>query len=147
MVTPLADKKSPVFDWLTGDFSTDINGKVLIVGGAEAAEQIIIKAEQTTRGRFRIYANPDNALLDHKYGNDASIILTRPDITDAVRLSELRRAVKEALIYDPWIRDVVDVVIARQDANDVYVNFTAKTLFDKDVTIEGVLTSVWPTNI
>jgi len=147
MATILANKKSPVFDWLTGEFATDINGKVLVVGAMEAAEQIIIKAEQTTRGRFRIYANPDNAALHHKYGNDASIILTRPDITDATRLSELRRAVREAIIYDPWINDVVDIVIARQDANDVYVVFTATTIFDKEVTVEGVLTSVWPTNI
>ncbi|EIW19906.1 MULTISPECIES: DUF2634 domain-containing protein [Pelosinus] len=143
----IADKKSPVFDWLTGDFATDINGKVLVVAGMEAAEQVIIKAEQTTRGRFRIYANPDNVALHHKYGNDASLILTRPDITDSVRLSELQRAIKEAIIYDAWVKDVVDIVIARQDANDVYVVFTAKTIFDKEVTVEGVLTSVWPTNI
>ena len=142
MATEYKDKKTPVFDWLTGDFATDINGRVLVATGQAAAEQVIIKAEQTTRGRFTIYANPDNALLNHKYGNDASITLTRPDITDDVRLSELKRDVKEAIIYDPWVKDVVDIVVARQDANDVYVVFTAKTIFDKEVTVEGVLTNV-----
>lgn len=146
MATALRSKKSPVFDWAAGEFATDINGKVLIVSEMAAAEQVIIKAEQTTRGRFRIYANPDNELLDHKYGNDAPIILTRPDITDAVRIAELKRAVKEAIIYDPWVKDVVDIAVARQSADEVYIRFTAKTIFDRDITIEGVLASVWPTN-
>lgn len=140
MATDSKNKKTVVFDWLNGEFATDINGKVLVAYAQEAAEQVIIKAEQTTRGRFPIYANPDNALLNHKYGNDASITLTRPDITDDVRLSEIRRDVREAILYDPWVLDVQDVTAARQNADEVAVTFTAVTIFSP-VTVEGVLTN------
>lgn len=147
MATASRDRKTPVFDWVTGDFLQDVNGKVVTATGRTAAEQVIIKAQQTTRGRFTIYRNTENGLLNHKYGNDAPITLTRPDITDAVRLAELKRDVKEAVIYDPWITDVVDVVAARQKGDEVYVSFTVNTIFDQGVTIEGVLASVWPTDI
>jgi len=108
--------QTPVFDWEAGDFATDLQGAVIVVTEAEAVEQIIIKAIQTIRGVFLIYANEDDPALDHKYGNDAQDTL-RQDMTEAAKISELARNIREALIYDPFIIDVTDIVITKAGSN------------------------------
>lgn len=140
MATVVKDRKTPVFDWEKGDFVTDISGVIQTVTGMQAAEQIIIKAQTTTRGRFTIYQHTENPKLDHKYGSDAPITLTRPGISDAVRLSEIKRNIAEAIVYDPFILDVVDVLAYRLEGDEVYTAFTAVTIFDKKpIVVEGVL--------
>jgi hypothetical protein len=109
----MADLKTAVFDWEAGEFATDLQGGVVTATGAAAVAQIVIKATQTIRGLFLIYADLDNPALNHKYGNDAprTAVMQMPD---AAKISELKRNIREALIYDPWIRDVTDVEIEKQ---------------------------------
>jgi len=130
-------KKTPVFDWETGDFAVDPQRRVVTVTEEKAVEQVIIKALQTHRAIFLIYADPENADSNHKYGNDVGNVLAA-NLSDEARLSELERAVKEALIYDPWILDVYDIQVSRQGNNEALASFTIKTIFDREYTFEGV---------
>ncbi|TVX92229.1 DUF2634 domain-containing protein [Paenibacillus agilis] len=109
------DLKTPVFDWDTGDFLVDLQGRIVTATGAEAVEQIVMKATQTIRGLFLIYANLEEPELDHKYGNDAVHTLVM-DMPNSAKISELKRNILDALVYDPWINDVTDIEIEqRQD--------------------------------
>lgn len=134
----MADKKkSPLFDWEQGEFIT-AQGHVLTGTEDKAVEQIIIKAQQTARGVYLIYAESENPALNHKYGSDVHDILLRRDLTEDVRVSELERAIREAIIYDPWITDVYDIVITRQGTNEVIADFKVKTIYDTEIEVEGV---------
>jgi hypothetical protein len=137
------ERITPVFDFSAGEFVTDTQGNVVTVQGAEAVEQIIIKAQATARGVYLIYAHPENKALHHKYGSDVHLILTTQNITDEVRESELKRAIREAILYDPWIKDVGNITLSKEkDKEGVvmnYASFTVKTIFDKEIGIEGVL--------
>lgn len=130
-------KKTPAFDWEKGDFATDPQRRVITVTEEQAIEQIILKALQTQRGIFLIYADPENEDNDHKYGNDSRAILAA-DLSDDARISELQRAVKEAIIYLPGVLEVFDISVARQGASDVTASFKVKTIFDRVYEFEGV---------
>ena len=106
--------KTPVFDWEKGEFKIDLQGQVVTATEGEAVGQIVLKAQQTTRGLFLIYADPEDPALHHKYGNDSRWVLIE-ELTEAARISELERAAREALIYDPWITDVRDIKVTRQN--------------------------------
>jgi len=138
------EKRIPVFEWVQGveggtwgDFKTDMQGRVVTVTGPEAAEQVILKALRTVRGIYAIYADPANTNNNHKYGNDTLDIMTRHGLSDAVRLSEMQRTIKEALEYDPWIVGVSGINIVRQGDTDAVVSLTVKTIFDT-INLEGV---------
>lgn len=109
----MADLKTAVFDWGAGEFAMDLQGGVVTATRADAVAQIVIKATQTMRGLFLIYADPDNPQLNHKYGNDAAGTMAM-QMPDAAKISELKRNIRDALIYDPWVRDVTDVEIQKQ---------------------------------
>lgn len=134
------EKRTPVFDWEKGDFAVDLQGCVTTATENEAVAQIVTKAQQTVRGAFLIYADPNDPGYDHKYGSEAHDVLTQP-ISEDVRLSELRRAISEAILYDPWVLEVSAVTITKETVNGVpgYVaTLTIRTVFDTELTIEGV---------
>ena len=137
-------RKTPVFDWAKGDFLVDFQGGVVLATESKAAEQVIIKAQQTKRGFFLIYADAENPALHHKYGSDVHDVAVRQDISDGVRVSEIKRAVKEALIFDAWIEDVTDIEVYKErDTDGVlkdFVKYNVKTIYDT-VTVEGVALS------
>lgn len=131
------DKKTPVFDWELGEFVTN-QGTVITATGTAAVEEIIHKAQRTARGVYLIYANTEDADLNHKYGSDVQDIVRRSDLTEEARISELKRAIKEALIYDPWIVDVYGITIDRQNNGDVIAAYTVSTIFDEEIVEKGV---------
>ncbi|WP_332648903.1 DUF2634 domain-containing protein [Lysinibacillus sp. 54212] len=137
------DKRVPVFDWEKGDFIRDMQGNVKTVSGAEAVQHITMKALNTIRGVYLIYADLDNEDLHHKYGSDVDLV-KKQDISDEVKLEEMKRAIVEALIYDPWITDVLDVEVSRSslegrnETDAAYMSCTIKSIFGVDVQLEGV---------
>lgn len=144
MATAENEKRTPVFNWEVnqegvpyGDFKTDPQRRVVTVTGQEAVEQIVIKAQATARGVYLIYADPENTGRNHKYGNDAFEILGK-DLAEEVRISELQRAIKQALIYDPWIKDVTDITVSRLGTEKATADFTVKTIFDREIEVKGV---------
>lgn len=131
----MAEKKSPVFDWETGEFKLN-QGAVVAAKESDAVVQVVLKAQVTPRGKYLIYADAERPDYNHKYGSDVFNILTHSDLTEATRLSELKRAVVEAIKYDPWVLDVYDVVI--DNGKELTVSFTIDTIYDKNTRIEGV---------
>mgnify|MGYP000884157014 CR=1 FL=1 len=148
------EKRSPVFDWDAGDFVMDPQGNVKTVTGSEAVVQIVLKAQQTVRSMYLIYADIDNPDRSHTYGNDAFHVLRAGDLSEEARISELERAVNESLIYDPWITAVEDIDIKRRkdltgdepyvpaegdhvNADEVYASFTVLHIFGES-RVEGV---------
>jgi hypothetical protein len=133
--------KSPVFDWDAGDFAT-IAGGVRAAQHGDAVAQVIIKAQATPRGIYPIYARPDDQTLDHKYGSDVADILTRRELTEEARVSELKRAIVEAIQYDPWVLEVLDVNVYQDKDDDsgesaYFADYKVRTVFDT-VAMKGV---------
>lgn len=127
MATPENEKKTPIFNWETMDFAVDLNGAILTATDEAAVIQLVIKALQTERGIYLIYANLDDPELHHAYGNETSEIMTRADLPEAVRMEEMKRAIREALIYEDYIRDVVDIELVRRPAVKEIVNSDGST--------------------
>jgi len=86
-MTDLSEYRSAVCDWQNGCMLIQ-NNRVVIVTGREALIQKIIKALQTRRGAFLIYARTDDADQNHKYGNDSWEIIPYRDLSDEARISE-----------------------------------------------------------
>lgn len=150
------EKRTPVFDWEASDFVRDPQGSIVTVTEGAALEQVAIKALNTVRGVYLIYVDVDNEDLNHKYGSDVENVQRQP-LSEEVRLDEFKRAVVEALIYDPWIISVDDVVVSRSatplteaekqnpfareevpQLDAAYISLRLRTIFDKDLLLEGV---------
>ena len=139
----MTNHRTPVFNWDKLDFEIQQN-KVVTASDEEALQHLIIKAQQTARGVYLIYADTENDALNHKYGSDAFEIITQADLSDDARISELKRAIREAIIYDPWVVDVGDVEVYKETDKESkvvmwYADYTVKTIFDRDIDVKGVL--------
>jgi len=134
------ERRSPVFDWEKGDFALDPGGNVITATEGAAAEQIIIKALQTTRGVYMIYGNLEEDDLDHKYGSDVPDIAKDHTMSRAVKEDEFKRAVEEALIYLDWIESVENIVVnfTTGKIDEVEISCDVKTIFDQVIELQGV---------
>lgn len=134
--------KTPIFNWDLMEFEV-VNGRVTTAVDEEALKQIAIKAQQTARGIYLIYADTDTPELNHKYGSDAHAVLTRGELSEDARISELKRAVKEAILYDPWVVAISDVKVYteadKKGKKMYYADYTLITIFDTDIDLKGVL--------
>lgn len=130
-------KKTPVFNYETGEFVIDSNA-VAVATGEEALKQIIIKAQGTERGTYLIYADTENADLNHKYGTDAISIMNRSELPEEVKEAEIKRAIREAILYDPWVEEVYDITVAKQGGDSYLASFKVRSIFDSNLVVEGV---------
>jgi len=150
------EKRSPVFDWETGEFVQDLQGNVATVTEGLAVEQIVIKALQTVRSVYLVYADVENPERHHTYGNDTFYVLQAGELSEEARLSELERAVEECLVYDPWITGIQDLQIKRRNqlagdepyvpaagdhikTDEVYASFTVLHIFGESSVEEASL--------
>ena len=141
----LADlRKVPVFYWDKLDFAAGVGGTILTATGRDAAAQVAVKAQQTQRGKYSIYGNIENRARNHIYGSDVHDILVRQDLSETVRNSEIVRATREAIIFDPWINEVMDINVYKQTDRDgvtrFYEDMTLVTVFG-EVQLQGVAIS------
>jgi hypothetical protein len=91
--------------------------------GLEAVKQYIKKALLTPRFRCLVY--------DNQYGSEIKQTIIAEDATSAYIESEMPRiVVRDALLCDSRILDVYDFSFAFETEN-VYINFTADTIFGK----------------
>lgn len=139
----LSAYRSAVYDWQNGGLLIQ-NNRVVVVTGRDALVQKIIKALQTRRGAFLIYARPDDADQNHKYGSDSWDVISYRDLSDEARISELKRSIRDALVYTfDWVLDVVDIEVYQEKGTDGVTvwraAFNVKTTFDKEnLSIKGV---------
>lgn len=147
----ILEQKTPLFDFETGEFVKDARDRIVCVTGPAAVHMVALKALKTVRGIFLVYADVDDEELDHVYGNDVELIM-HEDLTEEARLSEIERATEEALIYDPWITSVSDIVIKRRGGpgdygtnaehlkpDEIELSLTIQTIFDEDVELQEVI--------
>ncbi|MFB9328610.1 DUF2634 domain-containing protein [Paenibacillus aurantiacus] len=95
------------FDFTAGEFSPRM------IDGDEAIRQFVHKAIVTARYRYVIYNGAYGCELEDLLGQDIPPELAR---------SEIKRVVREALIYDERITDVTDFVIEREN-DKLYIAF------------------------
>lgn len=136
----------PLFDFEKGEFVTDLDGAVVTVTGAEAVKMVIQKAMNTARSVYLIYADNEYSENDHIYGHEITDVMTRADLSEQTRKSEIKRAITEALVYDPWIVSVENIEIKKEkvtnkngeeETADV-AYFLVRTIFDQAVEVQGV---------
>lgn len=132
------EKRVPVFDYMQGDFLRDPIGRIVTVTEGEAVAQVAIKALQTSRSKYLIYMDNEDPDMDDKYGSEVAKIAITQGLPENVRISEMTRAITEALIYDPWITGVSDIVIERVGSDEAIATMSIQTIFDVDVELEGV---------
>lgn len=135
------ERRTPVFDWVRREFVTDSTGKVVTVTEEQAAEQIIIKALQTTRGASLIYSNVDDEDLDQKYGTDVPDIIKDGTLSREVKIDEIKRAIEEALIYLDWIEEVYDVAVngLPGEVDAMEASCSVLTIFDRVIEVRGAV--------
>ncbi|MDQ0154904.1 DUF2634 domain-containing protein [Robertmurraya andreesenii] len=98
-----------------------------LIDGEQAIRQFIVKAVKTARFRFLIY--------DDQYGSELDDLIGA-DVSDALLQVEIPRVIREALIYDDRVDDVVNFDITRE-GDRLYVEFTV-VLADGTTLTEGV---------
>lgn len=105
--------KSPAFDFKAGEFTRSATGRVAEVKEMESLRLWILKALFTPRGVYKVYSED--------FGNEAFTLLGA-DLPDSILFMEVERLCREALIYDPRIKDVSQFRFDRE-ADKVYVSF------------------------
>ncbi len=90
-----------------------------IVDGKDALKQFIHKAVITARFRFPIY--------DDQYGCELEDLIGQ-DIPYELFETEVKRVIKDALIYDDRINDVTNFNIEKT-GDKVYISFTVDSIY------------------
>lgn len=136
------ERKVPVFDWDKQEFVTGIGGVVQTAQGNEAVAQVVLKAQHTQLGKYSVYGDLENVDLNHIYGSRVQEVVVRNDLPEAVKLSEAEREARDAIIYDPWVKDVTNVKAYSQKENDnevrYYMDMTIETVFGGTLSLQGV---------
>lgn len=134
-------KKTPVFDWTTGQFALGVGGTIKTATGTEAVAMIAQKALNTQLGKYSVYADYEDFSKNHIYGSRVHDIAVRRDLPEAVRLSEIERETKEALRYDPRIKEVTSVSVYTGYENGeqcIYTDIELVTVYNKQIEVKGV---------
>lgn len=135
-------RKTPIFDFETGEFVLGVGNTVQTATGAEAVARIAQKALNTQLGIYPVYGNYEDITKNHIYGSRVHNVAIRKDLPEAVRISEIERETKEALIYDPRIKEVVSVSVYKQKDDNgemcFYTDIELTTYFNKQVEVKGV---------
>lgn len=120
-------------DRTTRTYKMDLDaGRVAgFVDGAEAMKQAILKILLTERFDFLIYS--------WNYGTELKTVVGK---SFQVFSSEIKRVIREALLADSRITDVVDFKVQQIDKRSVDVAFTAETVFGAIPIERTVTTSV-----
>lgn len=134
--------KVPIFDFDKGDFAVGGNGQVLTATGSLAVAQVIIKAEQTQRGKYNVYGDLENLEKNHVYGSDVHDLAIRQDLPKDVRQLEMERAAKDAVYYDLWVKEVTSTAYYQEtDDNGVVrdmVDVHVDDIFGGSIDVKGV---------
>ena len=138
----ITELKTPVFDFDTGEFVCGLDGTVKTYTGSKAVAIIVQKAQLTERGVFPVYGDFEDEENNHIYGSDVKAFGIPGEYPKDVRLSEIKRAVSEAIQYDPWIESV-DTIIVEEGKDKAgkpcfIVDISYTDIFNNSVSVEGV---------
>ncbi|WP_242145587.1 DUF2634 domain-containing protein [Bacillus cereus group sp. BfR-BA-01430] len=103
---------TPLFDFKKGEFITDASGSIVVDDGQKGMANLIEKIHHAHRGAYRVYTD--------EYGSDVRNVLIDSGINEAGRISLVKEAIRDSLIYDDRIIDVSEIEITK-DAKDAYI--------------------------
>lgn len=112
--------KEPLFDFKTGQYVIK-DGNPVLVDKMEALKIWIDFTIKTARYRFPAYSFDYGCEIEHFIGLD---------IPQHVIDTEVKRVVKEALIYDDRIIDITNFTFSREK-DKLEISITLKTVFDE----------------
>lgn len=128
IIDPADDQPSlpaPSKTYYLNDIANEISG---LIDGEQAIRQFIVKAVKTSRFRFLIY--------DDQYGSELDDLIGA-DVSQSLLETEIPRVIREALIYDERVDDVVDFKIVRE-SNSLYVSFRVVATTGDNVNINNL---------
>ena len=135
-------KKTPIFDFEAGHFVRGAGNRIQTVTGSDAVAEIAQKALNTQLGRHSVYGNFEDITKNHIYGSRVHDVAIRQNLPEEIRISEIERETKEALIHDPRIKDVPDVTVYKDTDGSgrmcYFTDVTITTYFNKEIVIKGV---------
>lgn len=110
-------KKTFLFDFETKEFVLDtMNNVVSTTDNETIVRGIVDKLLHDARYRHAIY--------DTNWGNEISDLIAQDDPFEVFE-AEIKRLLREALIYHPYIKDVTNIEIS-QSGETVYASFTVE---------------------
>ncbi|HLN62659.1 MAG TPA: DUF2634 domain-containing protein [Symbiobacteriaceae bacterium] len=108
--------RNPVFDFTAGEFVRTATGRVSTVEGEPSLVLWITKALITPRGVLGCYTE--------SFGNETHSLIGTP-LPDSILFMEVERLCREALVYDPRIKDASQFEFERK-GDQLYVSFTVE---------------------
>ncbi|EOV9528853.1 DUF2634 domain-containing protein [Bacillus cytotoxicus] len=103
---------TPLFDFSKGEFVTDASGAIVVDDGQKGMANLIEKIHHAHRGAYRVYTD--------EFGSDVRNVLIDSEINEAGRISLVKEAIRDSLIYDDRIIDVSEIEIIK-DTKDAYI--------------------------
>ena len=120
-------KKTPYFDFKTGDFTT-VNRHVKTVVGTEYVKQYIQKVIRTAKGRYKIY---------DAYGTEV-ISLIGKVLPQAFMQAEMQRTISEALLKCEYIKSVDGVTVEKDNTDKAVITIAVTTDFGTVEEVEDI---------
>lgn len=117
--------KSPLFDFSEGEFVFDEYGDIKLISDREAVKLWINKNLRTVINRYEIYYENE---VFREFGTNLKEIYFGHKLPHLLRLGELERDIKEALMVHEQIRSVENIIL-NTEGHTLYIQFTV-TLVD-----------------
>lgn len=117
------DTELPLFKEYAWDYGNNdfiyLNGKTLIVEGAEAIKVWVYKTLKTPRYKYMAYT--------WDYGHELEILIGQKYSKEFVR-SEVERNLKDCLLINPYINDLSNIN-SSIEKNKLLIGFTVNTIY------------------
>ncbi len=116
--TTAAPKKTFIFDFENKEFAVDTMNNVITTTDNETIIRgVVEKLLNDTRYRHAIY--------DRTWGNEIPDLLAQDEPYEVFE-TEIKRLLREALIWHPYIRDVTNIEIT-QSGDSIYASFIVES--------------------
>ena len=116
--TVATPKKTFIFDFENKEFVVDTMNNIITTTDNETIVRgVVEKILNDTRYRFAIY--------DKSWGNEIPDLLAQDEPFEVYE-TEIKRLLREALVYHPYIKDVTNIEIT-QSGESVYASFIVES--------------------
>ncbi|PFW61556.1 DUF2634 domain-containing protein [Bacillus sp. AFS075034] len=112
---------SPLFNYEKGEFFADASGAVMLDDGKQGMANLIEKIHRTPRNVYRVYTDA--------HGSEVRNVLIDSEINETGRISMVKEAIRDSLIYDERIVDVSDIEIQRENKDTYIAIYTVHTIY------------------
>ncbi|MCP1180540.1 MULTISPECIES: DUF2634 domain-containing protein [Bacillus] len=112
---------TPLFDFSKGEFVTDASGAVALDDGQRGIANLIEKIHRAPRGAYRVYTDD--------YGSELRNVLLDSELGEKGRISRVKEAIRDSLIYDERITDVSEIEITKGEKDAYIASYTVYTIY------------------